>query len=96
MNYIEKVLILASTVTSCISIYAFPSFYGIPIEITRLATGLKVYAIPEGIKRYNSIIKKKKIKHDKIILLEKSKQNRIKVLPSQTLIGSIISHDELF
>ena len=48
-----------------------------------------------GIKNYKSIIKKKKTKHEKIVLLAKSKLNSIEVLISKTLIDSNISHDEL-
>ena len=36
LNYIEHFLILASTITGCISISAFASLLGIPIEITTL------------------------------------------------------------
>ena len=43
---------------------------------------------------YKSIIKKKIKKHDKRILLAKSKLNSIEVLISGTLIDSNISHDE--
>ena len=43
---------------------------------------------------YNSIIKKKKKKHDKIVLLAKYKLNNIEVLISKALIDSNISHDE--
>ena len=46
-----------------------------------------------GIKRYKSIIKKKK-KHDKIILLGKDKLNAIEVLISKALINSYVSNDE--
>ena len=46
------------------------------------------------IKRYKSIINKKKNRYDKIVLLGKSKVNRIKVLIFKTLIDSNISHDE--
>ena len=46
------------------------------------------------IRKYKSIIKKKKNKHDKIVLLAKSKLNRIEVLISKSLIDSVISHDE--
>ena len=56
--------------------------------------GLKIYAITAGIKKYKSIIKKKKKKHDKIVLLAKSKLNSIEVLISKALIDSNISHDE--
>ena len=41
-----------------------------------------------------SIIKKKKKKHDKIVLLAKFKLNSIEVLISKALIDSNISHDE--
>ena len=66
---------------------------GIPIGITSSAIGLKICAITAGIKKYKSIIKKKKKKHDKIVSLAKSKLNRIQVLISKSLIDSNISHD---
>ena len=59
LNYIEHFLILASTITGCISISAFASLFGIPIRITSSAIGLKMSAIVAGIKKYKSIIKKK-------------------------------------
>ena len=94
LNYIEHFLILASTITGCISISAFASLIGIPIGITSSAIGLKICAITAGIKKYKSIIKKKKKKHDKIVSLAKSKLNRIEVLISKHLIDSNSSHDE--
>ena len=93
-NYIEYILILGSIITGFISISAFASVVGIPIEITRFAIGLKICAITPAIKKYKSIIKKKKKNHDKIVLLAKSKLNSIKVLISKALIDSAISHDE--
>ena len=39
LNYIEHFLILASAITGCISISAFASLLGIPIEITSSAIG---------------------------------------------------------
>ena len=56
------------------------------IGITSSAIGLKICAITAGIKKYKSIIKKKKEKHDKLVLLAKSKLNSIEVLFSNTLI----------
>ena len=94
LNYIEHFLILASTITGCISISAFASLLGIPIGITSSAIGLKICAITAGIKKYKSIIKKKKKKHDKIVLLAKSKLNSIEVLISKALIDSNISYDQ--
>ena len=40
------------------------------------------------------IIKNKKKKHDKIVLLSKTKLNTIKVLISKSLRDSYINHDE--
>ena len=94
LNNFERFFILASTITGCISISAFPSLLGIPIGITNFAIGLKICAITAGIKKFKSIIKKKKKRHEKIVQLAKSKLNNIKALIFKALIGSSISHDE--
>ena len=60
LNYTEHFLILASTITGCILISVFASIMGIPIGITSSAIGLNVCAVAAGIKKYKSIIKKKK------------------------------------
>ena len=72
------------------------SLPGIPIGITSSAIGLKIYAIVAGIKKYKITIKKMKKKHDKIVLLVKSKIKNIQVLISKALIDSNISHNEYF
>ena len=59
-NYIEHFLILAPTTTVCTSIFAFTSLIGIIIGITSSAIGLNICAITAGIKKYKSIIKKRK------------------------------------
>ena len=95
LNYIEHFLILASTITWYISISVFASLLGIPIGITSSVIGLKICAIAAGIKKYKSVIKKKKKNSDEIILLAKSKLNSIEVLISKASINSVINHDEL-
>ena len=60
LNHIEQFLILASTSTGCISISAFASLLGISIGITRSVIGLNIFAIAAVIKKYKSLIKKKK------------------------------------
>ena len=75
-------LIVALTVTGCVSICAFASLVAKPVGITSSVAGIKVYAITAGIKKYKSIIKKKRKKHDKIVLLGKDKLNTIEVLIS--------------
>ena len=94
MNYIDHSFILIFTITGCVSISAFASLVGIPIGIASSIIGLKICVINAGIKKYKSVIKKKRKKHDKILLLAKSKLNYIEVLIFKALIDSNISHDE--
>ena len=63
LNYIEHFLILSSTVTGCISNSAFACLIGNPFEITRSATGFKTCTIMAWIRKYKSIIKKKRTTH---------------------------------
>ena len=65
LNNIEHFLFLASTISGCISISGFGSLLGISIGILSSAIGLRICAIVAGIKKYKSIIKKKKKKHKK-------------------------------
>ena len=58
--------------------------------------GIKICAVTVGIKKYKPIIKKKKKKHDKIVLLGKDKLNTIEVLISKAVMESYISHDQFF
>ena len=93
MSYIKYLLILASAVTEFVSIFEISSLVGIPIEITSFA--VKTCEVTAGIKRYKSINnKKKKKKHDKIVLPAKTKLNSIKVLIFKALTGSNINYDE--
>ena len=67
---------------------------GIPIGIAISAMELKICAITAGIRKCKSIITKKKKKHDKIVLLSKSKLNSTEVLTSKALTDSVISRGE--
>ena len=57
---------------------------------------IKISIIIPGIKKYKSVIKKKKKKHDKIVLLAKTKLNTVEVLTYEALIDSNIIHEEFF
>ena len=91
LNYIERFLTLASTITGCISMSAFTSLLGILTGITSSVIGLKICSIAARIKKYTSITKKKKKNHGNIALLWKSKLNSIEFLRLQSIN---ISHDE--
>ena len=94
MNYIAHSAIIISSITEYVSISAFAFLIGTPIGIAKSTIGLKICAITAAIKKYKSINKKKKKKHDKIMLWAKSKLKRIEVLVSKALTDSIINHDE--
>ena len=67
-NCIEHLLILSSPVTRFVSVSAFASSVGIPVGIPSPAV-----AITGGIRKYKSIIKRNKKKHNKIEMLVKVK-----------------------
>ena len=70
-NYFEHFFVFVSAISGCVSISPFASLVGVPVGIASSAVGLKICAITAGIKKCNSIIKKKRKKHDKIVLLAK-------------------------
>ena len=84
---------LASAVTGCISISDFASLFGILVGILSSADGLKICAITAEIKKKESILQKK-IKHEKIVLLAKTKFNSIEVFISKAVNDSYITHSE--
>ena len=77
-----------------LDVFLFASLVGIPTRITSSAIRLKICVITAGIKKYKSIITKKRTKHDKIVLFAKFKLNSIEVLISKALIDSNFSHYE--
>ena len=94
LNYFEHFFIFSSNFGVCASISVFASLVSISIGITSPAVGLKICPITASIKNYESIFKKKRKKHDKIVLLAKTKLNAIEVLISKALIDSYINHDK--
>ena len=60
-NCTNNSLIVIITITGCVSISAFASLVGIPIEIASSAIELKNCVIKVEIKMFKSIINKKRI-----------------------------------
>ena len=81
---------MASAVTRCVFISAFTSSVCILVGIASSTATIKACVVTAEIKKYKSVIKKKK-KHDKVAL--PAKKNTIKVLISKALVDSNISHD---
>ena len=49
LSYVEGLLILASIVTGCVSVFAFASLVWVPAGVTSSVVGLKISAITAGI-----------------------------------------------
>ena len=94
-NYVEHLLIFVLTSTGCVSISSFAYLFGILVGITSSVATVKICVITPAIKKYKWITKKKKKKHDKIVLLAKAKLDTFEVLISKALIDSYISHDKV-
>ena len=92
-NYIDKILIVLSATTGGVSICSFTSIVGAPVGIAS-ANFTLFFSLKTGIvKKLLSITRNKK-KHDKILMLAKSKLNSIETQISQALIDMEISHEE--
>ena len=93
-DYIDKILIVLSATSSGVSIISFTSIIGAPVGIASAIFTL-IFSLTTGIiKKLLSITRSKKKKHDKILMLVKSKLNSIETLVSQALIDMEISPEE--
>ena len=93
-DYIDKILVVLSAATSGVSIISFTSIVGAPVGIASAIFTL-IFSLTTGIvKILLNITRNKKKKHDKILMLTKSKLNSIETLISQVLIDMEISHEE--
>ena len=93
-DYIDKILIVLSATTGGVSICSFTSVVGAPVGIASASFTL-IFSLTTGIvKKLLNITRNKKKKHDKILMLAKSKLNSIETLISQALIDMEISHEE--
>ena len=76
---IDKVLIVLSATTSGVSITSFTSIVGAPVGIASASFTL-IFSLTTGIvKKLLNITRNKKKKHDKILMLAKSKLLQVKV-----------------
>ena len=96
LYYSEHFLNLASVVTGCISISSLVVLIGILIGTKSSAIELKYCKLPAWIEKYNSVIKKKKWQHNKIVLSAKVNLNITKALIYIALFDFDIIHDEFF
>ena len=81
-DYIDQALIVLSATSGGVSIISFTSIVGTPVGIASASLTL-FFSLTTGIvKKLLNIARNKKKKHDKILMLAKSKLNSIEILVS--------------
>ena len=92
-NYIDKILIVLSATSSGVCIISSASVVGAPVGIASASFTL-IFSLTTGIvKKLLNITRNKKKKHDKILMLAKSKLNSIETLVSQALTEMKVCHE---
>ena len=92
LDYIDKTLIVLSATTGGVSIIYFASVIAAPAGMASASFTLVFSLTTEIIKKVLKIKRNKKKKHNKIVMLAKSKLNNIEILIPQALIDLEISH----
>ena len=91
-EYLDKSLIVLSVATGSISIASFATTIGVPVGIISASCSL-AFSITTGlVKNFLKTIRNKKKKHNKTVMLARSKLNSIESKISEALINNKISH----
>ena len=91
-DYFDKSLIVLSVTTGSISIASFATVIGAPVGMVSASFSL-AFSISAGIiKKLLKTTRNKKKKHNKIVMLLRSKLNSIESKTSETLINNKIIH----
>ena len=93
-DYLDKSLIVLSVATGSISIESFATAIGAPVGIMSASCSL-AFSISTGFgKKFLKTIRNKKKKHNKIVMLARSKLNSIESKISKALMDNEISHED--
>ena len=93
-DYFDKSLVVLSVTTGSISIASFATVIGAPVGIISASFSL-AFSISTGIiKKLLKTTRNKKKKHNKIVMLARSKLNSIESKISEALINNEISHED--
>ena len=94
LDYFDKLVNVLSILPGSISIASFASVIGLPAGIIGARCGF-TFAVTSGfVKKFLKTIRNKKEKHDKVVMLARSKLNSIENKISKALIDNEISHEE--
>ena len=93
-EYFNKSLIVSSVTTGSISISSIASVIGVPIGLASASFGLSFSISTEIVKKLLKTTRNKKKKHNKSVMLARSKLNSIENKISEALIKNEISHED--
>ena len=93
-DYFDKSLIVLSVTTSSISIASFASVIGAPVGMASASFSLAFSISTRIVKKLLKTTTDKKKKHNKIVMLARSKLNNIERKISEALINKEISHKD--
>ena len=94
LDYFDKSLIVFSVTTGSISVASFATIIGAPAGIVRASFSLTFSMFIGVVKKLLITTRNKKKKHNKIVMLARSKLSSIESEISETLINSEISHKD--
>ena len=93
-DYLNKSLIVLLAATGSFSIASFATAIGAPVGIMSASCSLAFLITTGFINRFLKTIRNKKKKHNKIVMLARSKLNSIESKISEALINNEISHED--
>ena len=93
-DYLDKSLIVLSVATGSISIASFATAIGAPVGIMSASCSLALSITTGFVKKYLKTKRNKKKKHNKIVMLARSKLNSIESKISKALMDNEISHED--
>ena len=93
-DYFDKSLIVFSATSGSISIASFATVIGTPVGIASASLSLTFSLSTRLVKKLLKTTRKKKKKHDKIVMLARSKLNSIESKKFEALMNNQISHEE--
>ena len=93
-DYFDKSLIVLSVATSSISIASFATVIGAPVRMMSASCSLSFSITTGFVKKFLKTTKNKKKKHNKIVMLARSKLNSLESKISEVLINNEISHED--
>ena len=93
-DYFDKSLIVLSVTSGCISIASFTTVIGIPIGITSASLSLAFSLCTALVKKLLKATRNRNKKHNKIVMLARSKLNSIESKISGALINNQIRHED--